>query len=82
MYFCLNALAKASPFDLGSPWVGVVLFGPVSLGSWLGGAWVPWRALPWSRCGFVAFVDPGSQAVALFHCLTCKTGFAQIHEDG
>ena len=59
MYSCLNALAKACPFDLGSPCVGVVLFGPVSPGSWPGGAWVPWRALPWSCVFLVAFSDPG-----------------------
>ena len=40
MCSCLNALAKASPFDLGSPCVGFVVFGPVSPGSWPGGAWV------------------------------------------
>ena len=26
--------------------------------------------------------DPGPQAVDLSYCFTCKTGFAQIHEDG
>ena len=51
---CWNALAKACPFDLGSLCVGVVLFGPVSPGSWPGGAWVPWRALPWSLLFLVA----------------------------
>ena len=35
---CWNALAKACPFDLGSLCVGVVLFGPVSPGSWPGGS--------------------------------------------
>ena len=35
--------------------VGVVLFGPVSPGSWPGGAWVPWRALPWCLLFSVGF---------------------------
>ena len=54
-----NALAKACPFDLGSLCVGSVSLWPVSPGSWPGGAWVPWRALPWSCCGclFVASGD-------------------------
>ena len=54
-----NALAKARPFDLGSLCLGSVVVWPVSLGSWPGGAWVPWRAWPWSFCVFVAS-DPGS----------------------
>ena len=51
-----NALAKACPFNLGSLCVGVVLFGPVSPGSWPGGAWVPWRAVPWSCWFSVCFL--------------------------
>ena len=55
-----NALAKARPFESGSPLFGVVVFWPVSLGSWPGGAWVPWRAVPWSCGVFVVSGDPGS----------------------
>ena len=56
---CWNALAPAGPFDLGSLCVCAVVVLPVSPGSWPGGAWVPWRALPFSCCVFVASGDPG-----------------------
>ena len=65
-----NALAKACPFNLGSLRVGVVLFWPVSPGSWPGGAWVPWRALPWSLLFLVALLRSRifiTSCVSLFH---------------
>ena len=81
MFFAGMRLLRLAHSILDHP-VGVVLVGPVSPGSWPGGAWVPWRALPWSCCVLVLLSDPGSQLIALSHCFTCKTGFAQIHEDG
>ena len=66
----LNALAKARPFDLGSLCVGSVVLWPVSPGSWPGGAWVPWRALPWFCGGFCCFwwsCISSCNFVSLFH---------------
>ena len=40
--------------------VVIVVFWPVSPGSWPGGAWVPWRVVPWSGYVFVASDDPES----------------------
>ena len=37
-----------------------VCFWPVSPGSWLEGAWVPWRVV----CVFVAYGDPGTVSPA------------------
>ena len=33
-------------------------------------------------CFLLVFSDPGSYTCVSCHCFTCKTGFAQIHEDG
>ena len=56
----LNARAKARPFDLGSLCVCSAVPWPVSPGSWPGGAWVPWRALPLFCLWFLWSGDPGS----------------------
>ena len=68
--------------DFGSPVSVCVVFWPVSPGSWLGGAWVPWRVVFWLGCLFVSYCDPGSVVVASFHCFTYKMGSSQIHFDG
>ena len=74
-------LLRLAHSDSGSPFL-LVFFLPVSPGSWLGGAWVPRRVVPWLGCVFVAYCDPGYVAVVSSHCFTCKTGSAQIHYHG
>ena len=46
-YLGMNALAKACPFDYGSPVFGFVFFWPVSLGFW-----PPKRCVAWQAQGF------------------------------
>ena len=50
----------------------VVASGPVHLGAWLGGSWLPWRAVPFFVCcGFVWFCfSRDSVGMVLFHCFT------------
>ena len=40
------------------------------------------RPCPGLVGSLLAFSDPGSQSYVSSHCFTCKTGFAQINEDG
>ena len=82
MYFAGMRLLRLAHSILDHPVFVVCLSGPCLR--------VPGRGEPGFRGGpcpgrvvfLVAFCDPGSQSVALSHCFTCKTGFAQIHEDG
>ena len=55
----------------------------MSLGSWPGGAWVPWRALLWSSGVVVASGDPGSHRCSTMLVLLVSTSvFRRACEKG